>query len=43
MEIHSQTENSKEQFSNVEIVVQSNEEEEGDSETAKLLTGLERR
>ena len=43
MEVHSQSENNKEEFSNVEIIVQSNEEEEGESETANILTGLERR
>ena len=42
MVLHSQLEDHKEQFSNVETVVQ-NDEEEGDSETAKLLTGIERR
>jgi hypothetical protein len=36
-----QTKNNKEQFSNVEIVVHGNEEEE--SETAKILHGLEKR
>lgn len=42
MEVHPQSENNKEEFSNVEIIVQSNEEEEGESETANILTGLER-
>jgi len=42
MEVHSQVENNKEQFSNVGIVVQDNEDEEGGSDTAKILTGLER-
>ena len=43
MEVHSQSENNKEEFSNVEIIVQNNEDEEGESETANILTGLERR
>ena len=43
MDITSQTKNNKEQFSNVEIVVHGNEEEEVESETAKILHGLEKR